>query len=1115
VFALQTARRAFDWNSIARQIGELPEDAGPWQPGDQQTVAALFFEAAQNREEAERAWEDVLVAAPLRECALRAILDRSTPSEKSVALETTARSMDVRDERAVWLLLEAALTDAASNYDQAEQLLQHAHVLDPSLIVPMLLGEDLARKHNQPSHVADWITKRGELADEPTELAFTAVEEALLHWNDDKRAAEACIARALDDIGNEATLRELWRHVAADATSRVACDTDEPSEGAPQNLDQLCQSAAQAAWLGDWKSAHEIASSLADSDLETVAKIWADQSAAGRSHAKLFDRLFAEARAESDPIAQRELYERLAQLDSNSRSEGNFELWQNAILERTPGHLPALRALERSSIRRQRWQELAVVSEKLMQRLSGAEAMGYCWLSATLHIYTGNWASSEPMLQWAAQQEKAPLWALRRWYAHVQSKKDWKTMHSLECRLVDMATYAVDTTALLIRCAQSARELEQWEVSASQLRRAIDATPDSTVAWSMWATQHAERGDISNAAEGFEQLSQICSDRAHRAAILSQAVEFWLALKDEARAEFDLEQLVTADPHNADAVEKLTGCYRKSRAHDRLAALLERQIEHLATPAERAPLQIERARCLLALGLTIAADKAVEPVLSAFPQDLQALEIKAQVAAALDDSSEAESIYLRLLEAVPDPAWQAELHRKLGLLYEKLTGRGQAAESSYRRLLELKPGDAQALSALVRIEVERGNATEAIKLQTQLMEQATDSSEQRERYVELAHIYETAANDRRRAEEVLERARRKWQNDSVVLKAFASFYQRMGDTSAVQVLLERSVTEARRALHTGRFELNLFEVLATVAHLRNEPLAAESADAVVAALTAQPVVVGGVGPSAFDPRHDEGLAPELLNLPLRAMLQQTGWALDGVSPVDLRTYDAVPLSRVDSKVYEGALQLAASFAIDDLQLWVTDKTGCSCLPVQSRPPIVLLGRSLVSNGTTKIRDFLLMRALKVIQAHMTALARTATVDLGPLIAAYLSSFLPDWQPTGVDMKKVEDFRRQLVQQLPHGYDHAMSPLAQDVVVALGNRSSQLGAAAYEWGSRTALLALGEPALALEAIAAGSGSSPLPADTNERIKWITRHAEARNVMVFALSDAYLRLRTQLL
>ncbi len=110
---------------------------------------------------------------------------------------------------------------------------------------------------------------------------------------------------------------------------------------------------------------------------------------------------------------------------------------------------------------------------------------------------------------------------------------------------------------------------------------------------------------------------------------------------------------------------------------------------------------------------------------------------------------------------------------------------------------------------------------------------------------------------------------------------------------------------------------------------------------------------------------------------------------------------------------------------------------------------------------------------------MTGLSRTATVDLGPLVAAYLSSFLPDWQPTGVDMRKVDEFRRQLVQQLPQEYDHTLSPLAQDVVVALGNRASQLGAAAYEWGSRTALLALGDPALTLNAIAAVSGAVRCP------------------------------------
>ena len=104
----------------------------------------------------------------------------------------------------------------------------------------------------------------------------------------------------------------------------------------------------------------------------------------------------------------------------------------------------------------------------------------------------------------------------------------------------------------------------------------------------------------------------------------------------------------------------------------------------------------------------------------------------------------------------------------------------------------------------------------------------------------------------------------------------------------------------------------------------------------------------------------------------------------------------------------------------------------------------------------------------------------------------------------------------MAQQLPQGHDNIMSPLAQDVVVALGNRASQLGEAVYAWGSRTALLSLGDPAIALEAMTFAVGSGPLQStDVPERIKWIARHAEARNVMVFAVSDAYLRLRTQLL
>ena len=1117
VLALESSHEQRDWQSVAQLVMQASDDSGPWMPGDRETICALFNEAAKNSQAALKAWQDTLEVCPLREAALRATLETTTPADKCSRLEAIATQIDVQDERAVWLLIESALADAQSNHDQADRLLQHAHAFDPTLVIPIIIGEDLARKHVQPSRAVDWISKRAEHADEANESALIAVQEALLQWHRDDRGTESSLRVALENVADDGTLRELFEHLAPAAAANAMQDSFRPAASDLGSIELLCRQAARSAWLGDWQAAHEAATALDDAGASTVGALWAEQAVeSGQPYPKLFDRLFSQARAESDPIAQRELYERLARLDSNAASEGNFELWQNAIIERTPGHLPALRVLERTVARRKNWQELAIIAHKLMQQLSHDEALGYCWLAATLYTYLGNWAAREPFVEWAAHQDSPPLWSLRRWYAHVQAKKEWKSMHELECRLAKRSTYFGDTTALLLRSAESAQQMQRPDLATKQLREALDLSPDHVVVLSMWSTHHFQQGDLATAAEGFEQLAQISANQEHRKMALSHAAELWLSLNDEARAECTLELLLTADPLNSFAISKLTQTYRATQAYDRLAALLERQIEHVTDPSERTSLQIERARCLLALGLTIAADKAIAPVLSAFPNHQDALEIKAAVAAALDDVAEAETIYTDLLNLSSEPERQAALCRKLGEIYEKAPDRSDAAESIYRRLLELQPSDAHALSVLVELALRRNDSTEAIRLQNQLVETAKEPAEQRQRFIELAHIYESAVSDRRRAEEVLERARRKWQSDSVVLRAYAEFYQRVADGPALQVLLDRSATEARRALHTGRFELSLFEVLATVASLRQERQAAEAADAVVSALHGRRTSLRGAGHMAFDPRHDESLAPEVLNLPLRAMLQHTGWILDSVSPIDLRAHDVVSLSQVHPSLNDRTLLLAEQFDLQELQVWVSNATGFACVPVQSRPPTLLVGRALVDSSNDSVVDFLLIRAMKIVQSHMTGLARKVAVDLGPLIAAYLSLFLPDWQPTSVDLKKVEELKRQLAQALPNAQDHDIGPLAQDVVVALGNRASQLGEAVNEWGSRTALLALGDPAIALEAIATSIGSSPIPVnDPTERVKWIARHPEARNTIVFAVSDPYLRLRTLLI
>lgn len=1116
-FELEEARARLDWSGVARLIQFASDSSGPWLSGDRETLAALLYEAGGEEQLAHHAWQQVRTARNSREVAIRAILEGSANDEKRSILEETAESLDVQDERAPYLMLEAAMLAMGSEQTDIQRLLEHAHAISPDLILPMTMGEDFARNMGNTEAALDWLSKRSESTDDAVESALIAAQEAIILMSKDAMSAELSVLRAIEYIPTDTTLHELRNHLApaSSLTESQSQATDELPD--QQKLEILCQHAARAAWFGDWRVANDTAIRLAQAEAPTVGILWAEQAAIGGNHyPKLFEKLFSLARAESDPVVQREYYERLARIDPNAGQEGSVDLWQNAIIERTPGHLPALRGLERSIVRRGRWLDLASISEKLMQELDRNEALGYSWLTSTLHTYAGNWATGERFVDWAARQEPAPLWSLRRQLTHALAKSDWATAHAIECRLAERASYAGDATALTVRSAESAARLEQWDTAFARLKSALDLTPDHVVALSLWASWQLQRGDSAASADGFEQLAQACADRSHREAALSRAAELWLSVGDESRAEFAFEQLLSINPHNIAALARLSELYKSSSSHDRLAALLERQLEHTQDPVERTGLHVQRARCLLALGLTIAADKALEPALHAFPDDTSALEVKAEIALAVDDLLEAEFTYTRLLKIETDTTKQAQLYRKLGLLYERSEGKLDAAQSAFHRLLEILPADPDALSALVRLSLARGDTAEAIRLQNLLVDAAIESLDQRQRLIELARIYESAALDRRRAEEILEKARRKWQNDSVILRALAEFYQRVADGAALQVLLDRSATEARRALHTGRFEIAFFEVLATVASLRDQPDYAHVAGAVVSALQGTPTALPGVGPPSESSRFDEILAPEVLNLPLRAMLQRTGWVLDAALPVDLSALQVAALADVNSGLYEHTQDLANRFDLVGLMIWVSNVIGQTCIPVQSRPPVLVLGQPLLESKNALVRDFLLIRAMKALQTHTACLARAAPVDLWPLLAAYLGLFLPNWLPTGVDTKRIEDNKQNMLGVLANAYTHDMAALAQDVVLALGNRASQLGEAVNEWGSRTALLALGDPSVALDALALTTGSGPLPADSAvERVKWVIRHTEARNVAIFSVSEAYMQLRAQLL
>ncbi|HEY8944022.1 MAG TPA: hypothetical protein VIM73_07165, partial [Polyangiaceae bacterium] len=296
--------------------------------------------------------------------------------------------------------------------------------------------------------------------------------------------------------------------------------------------------------------------------------------------------------------------------------------------------------------------------------------------------------------------------------------------------------------------------------------------------------------------------------------------------------------------------------------------------------------------------------------------------------------------------------------------------------------------------------------------------------------------------------------------------------------------------------------------------LRGSPDGAAVAHATLAALAGDEMPVRGAGAAAGDPRWDEILAPELLTAPLRALLAKTGAALDKAYPLDLRNLRATALSPSSGDFARLVQEVGSAFGLPAVEVYASPVLGSACLPGGSAPPTLVFGQALLESGDGPARSCILIRALTILKARASALARTAPIDLGAVLGGLLAQFVPTFQPQGVDPKKLGDARSRIQEHFAN-FDEEAKSLAIEVSSSIGNRASQLATALNQWGNRTALLAAGDPLPVLRALAisAGSPSGP-PAAGPDRVRWIVRNAEARDLMIFSVSEQYSEARRRL-
>jgi cellulose synthase operon protein C len=1103
-------------SEVAAALGSFGEVAGA-EPSlrDRALARALVTELGSDLETARAAYAEAAGADPSFEAAFRARLAVLDAEAQGTALADLATATPDPGHGAV-LLLEAAVKLGSVDSGRADEWLKRAITLDPTLSIAFRVGEQHARRAADAERLAEWLRARREVTPDEVERALDLVREALLVSDTKPAEAQALLEGAIQTHPGDIGLRELHERLGSGArdTERGVwreAAAEHASEATRAQLE--LQAAFEYERAGDRASAARLSARAAASG-GALAKLTAERTAAGTPEAaRVSEDLLARARTAEDKVEQRELYEALSDLDRERGDTASVVLWQTAILEHSPESLPALRQLEQTYGAMGRDEELEPVCATLARVLPDLEGFAHARLAARFRAKAGAWATQRELAELAAERNPSSIWALRALAAHARAADEPEKAMDAHLRLQVLVEHPLDKATLALRGAEAAARLGHFEQAKTQLEACLELVPDHLVGLTTLSEVLEGLRDYGGAARALEAVAESSAVDAHRVSAWHQAAVLWLdKVSDAERGRAALEHAIALDPEHEDAMARLQALLIAQGDRQALAQVLGRRLELAKDPEERIALEVQRGKLLAGVGEHAAARSALTAALDANPEHAGALEALADLSSAEGDWSSAEQALIRLVRHAPEPARQAQIYRRLGELYDTTLPNPERAELAYQEVLKREPEDLAATLRLVQIAGNLGQPARAVELQTGLLERAKTPTEKRDRTLGLGLVLEQIAKDKKRADQVFERARKEWPQDMAVLRATVEYHRRSGEQRAAQVLVDRAATDARRALSTGRFDPILFEVLGTVADLRGASDAALVADATLAALAGQPFPVHGAGAAAGKPELDELLAPDVITPPLRTLLLRAGEVLDTAYGLDPRTLRATALPAEASALGEHAREVAAAFGIQGLEVLVSPVLGSTCLATRSVPPQIVYGAALLERGDDATRYFLLIRALKLIQVRAATLARTVPTDLGPIVSGFLSA-LAEYNPEGVDPKRLADAQKRVKAAMPKPFGGDVPMLALEVVGSLGSRASQLATALNQWANRAALLGVGAPLTALRALALAS-SAELPTEGPERLRWLGRHAEARDVAIFSVSEGYGEARKRL-
>ncbi len=516
--------------------------------------------------------------------------------------------------------------------------------------------------------------------------------------------------------------------------------------------------------------------------------------------------------------------------------------------------------------------------------------------------------------------------------------------------------------------------------------------------------------DAGRRADLYTQVARLRAEHLHNLPAAVSAAERALASKPE-----HVPALLELARH----LEGLGRWEQAAQAHERCASLGRDPIERAAALLAAATIVVER------LHDAARAHQQLRAVLSAEPENRNALTLQAKLLAAGGKHGESLALLRKLVETAPDDTERVRCLLELARAEER-EGHPERAEQALWEALALAGTDSVAERAYrERLGRHATHARYVDALQQHLSSQPKGGEDGARTLLAIARSWADDLGDRTQALAVLERGARAYPQDVALCVEHATRLTQAGNPDA-------AIARVRAQLALSPFRPELWQALSD-AHLA----AGRSAEGLSSALPllALDTAAGeqrvslrarkarpAGGPGLFDDTLVAELDPHgLLQTPAALLVQTLAPVVAKLQPLELASYGLTRRDRLPEDSSEtvrlAADRVARMLGAPDCELYVHDQSGAAVELGLGEPSALLVPRSLLGKPKSQL-VFALAQPLFCLRFELSAVAALPARELAVLLAGTVRRQQPSYGAGIASTDALDEASRAITKAVP-------------------------------------------------------------------------------------------------